>query len=96
VQILWVLDHIRDLECDFSAIHRISDMYSLPAPLFFQFAARMSCYQGVMKVLLEKEIQEQEGSGSGRDTAVGNSQMVQSDPLSLQANFGDIMEVAEG
>jgi len=99
VQILWVLDFLPDLASDFSAIHRISDMYSLPSSLFFNFATRMSCYKGVIKALLEDEIQQKEKNRSGggeRTVYSDDNDMVESDPVSLQSNFGDIMEVAEG
>jgi len=43
-----VRDHLRDLASDFSAIHGIRDMLSLPGPVFFAFAYRLSAYQGVM------------------------------------------------
>lgn len=74
-------------------------MYSLPSSLFFNLAARMSCYQGVIKTLLEQEIQQKEKNRSGggeRAVYDNDSEMVESDPISLQSNFGDIMEVAEG
>jgi hypothetical protein len=50
-----VLDHIADLESDFSAIHRISDMYSLDGPTFFSLAYRLSAYRGVMRARVENE-----------------------------------------
>ena len=43
-----MLDHLRDLASDFSAVHGIRDMLALPGPVFFAFAYRMSAYQGVM------------------------------------------------
>lgn len=55
----WVLDHLEDLESDFSAIHGIRDMYSLPGPQFFSLAMRMSAYRGVMAARVA-EIQERE------------------------------------
>ena len=41
-------DHLADLASDFSAIHGIRDMLSLPGPVFFALAYRLSAYQGVM------------------------------------------------
>ena len=41
-------DHLADLASDFSAVHGIRDMLSLPGPVFFAFAYRLSAYQGVM------------------------------------------------
>lgn len=37
-----------DLESDFSAIHRIDDIYALDGPKFFRLAHRISAYQGVI------------------------------------------------
>jgi hypothetical protein len=48
VQVAWVLEHLADLASDFSAIHGIRDMLSLPGPVFFALAYRLSAYQGVM------------------------------------------------
>ena len=46
----WVLAYLDDLESDFSALHRVDDMYSMPAPRFFRLACRMTAYAGVMQV----------------------------------------------
>lgn len=43
-----MLEHLADLASDFSAIHGIRDMLSLPGPVFFSLAYRLSAYQGVM------------------------------------------------
>jgi hypothetical protein len=45
-----VIDHLDDLESDFSVFHRVDDIYSLDGPRFFRLAARLSAYQGVMAV----------------------------------------------
>ncbi len=47
---MWVLDYLDDLESDFSAIHRIEDMYELDGPRFFSLAMRLAAYPGVMQV----------------------------------------------
>lgn len=65
---MWVLDHLEDLESDFSVLHRVEDMYSLDGPQFFRKAMRMAAYQGVMAARVA-EIQERQnkkgGGGSG-------------------------------
>lgn len=47
-----------DLASDFSAIHRIDDMYALDGPVFMQLAFRMPSYQGCMRTRLD--LQEQQ------------------------------------
>lgn len=44
-----MLSHLADLESDFSAIHRITDMYALDGPRFFQMAYRLPVYEGVLR-----------------------------------------------
>jgi hypothetical protein len=44
-----VIYHLADLQSDFSAIHRIDDMYALDAPTFFRLAYRLPVYQGVLR-----------------------------------------------
>lgn len=91
---MWVLDYLSDLESDFSAIHGIDDIYSLPGPRFFRFAYRITAYQGLLSALQQKQ-QEQTGGGIQvqGDTTY---QEVQPDALSLSAGLGEFVEVAEG
>jgi hypothetical protein len=49
------LDHLDDLESDFSAIHGVRNMLALPAPQFFRMAERMPAYQGMMRSVVERE-----------------------------------------
>lgn len=45
---MWVIDHVDDLESDFSVFHRVDDLHALPAARFFRLAARIFAYEGVM------------------------------------------------
>lgn len=49
-QVIWVLDHRRDLEADFRAFFHLDprSMYALPGPEFFALAVRTVAFQGVM------------------------------------------------
>lgn len=47
-----MLAHLDDLRSDFSAIHRIDDMYALSGPDFMRLAYRLPVYQGVMQARL--------------------------------------------
>jgi len=51
---MWVLDHLDDLESDFSAIHGIENMYDLPSRKFLAMAERLAAYDGVMAARLAK------------------------------------------
>ena len=48
-------DHLADLASDFSAIHGIRDMLSLPGPVFFSLAERLYLYPGVMAARAEEQ-----------------------------------------
>ncbi len=52
---MWTLDHLDDLESDFSAIHGISDMLAMPAPKFFRMAERLPAYRGMVRNVVEQE-----------------------------------------
>jgi hypothetical protein len=57
-QVMWVVDHLDDLDSDFSVLHGEGDALSLPAPRFFARAARLAAYPGVMRLRVENEIAE--------------------------------------
>jgi hypothetical protein len=42
----WVLDHLDDLESDFSVFHRVDDLYELDAERFWAMAERIMHYGG--------------------------------------------------
>src|SRR5690606_8428162 len=46
-QVAWVIDHLADLESDFSRFHRIDDIYALDGPRFMRLAWRIGVYEGV-------------------------------------------------
>lgn len=43
-----MVDHLDDLESDFSVFHRVDNIYAMPARRFVQLAVRLPAYQGVM------------------------------------------------
>jgi len=49
---MWVVDHLEDLESDFSVFHRIDNIRTLDGPRFFRLALRIFAYDGVMAVRL--------------------------------------------
>lgn len=56
-QLLWILDHERDLMADFRAIYHLSwtKALRLPGPEFFALASRLPAYNGVMAIRSEEE-----------------------------------------
>jgi hypothetical protein len=48
IEVGWVLGYLSDLESDFSAFHRVSDMYAMESTKFLRLAARIFAYGGVM------------------------------------------------
>ncbi|GAA3230668.1 hypothetical protein GCM10017691_23830 [Pseudonocardia petroleophila] len=45
-----MIDNLADLESDFSVFHRVDDIYSLDGPRFFQWAYRITAYEGMVKM----------------------------------------------
>jgi hypothetical protein len=90
-----VLAHLADLESDFSAIHRIDDMYALDGPTFMRMAFRLPVYQGVMRQRLllqdhDTTTPQQQGQLVGGEMtdaqveAMRNQARAQRNPTALQ------------
>lgn len=63
-QLAWVPRHLADLESDMSAIHRVDDIWSMPAARLFRMAWRLPHYQGVMRDAVLAE-QHEHGENTG-------------------------------
>lgn len=59
-QLSWVPGHLADIESDMSAIHRVDDIWAMPAARFFSLAWRLPCYRGVMRERVLREQQDAE------------------------------------
>jgi hypothetical protein len=70
--VLWVLDHLADIESDLSAIHRVDNMWSMPATRFLRLAERLVAYPGVMRARAEMEAAESGGHIPDRGTRPRN------------------------
>jgi hypothetical protein len=59
---MWLPAWLPDIESDMSAVHRVDDIYSMPAARFFRLAWRLPHYQGVIRdrVLALQREQEDE------------------------------------
>ena len=61
---VWILDHLDDLDADFLAIYGINEpLDSLSGPRFFKLAYRVSAFNGVMAARIAAQQQEQSESG---------------------------------
>lgn len=58
----WVLQHLEDLDADFSRYYRV-DWQTLTGPRFFSRAQRVSAYGGIMTAVVEKALQPEEPEG---------------------------------
>lgn len=54
-EILWVTEHLRDLEADFLVFYRIADLTQIPSAQFFALALRTPAYSGVMAARMAQE-----------------------------------------
>lgn len=57
-QIIWVVDHLHDLEADFRVFYRIEDIYAMPSAQFLQFAWRVGAYQGAVAAQMERRAEK--------------------------------------
>jgi hypothetical protein len=55
-----VLDWLDEIESDMSAVHRVDDIWSMPAAKFFRFAWLLPAYRGAVR---ERRLREQHETG---------------------------------
>lgn len=55
-----MLDHLADLESDFSVFHRVDDMYALSAPEFFRKGLRLRFYPGALQHRVRQVLRQRE------------------------------------
>lgn len=70
-QLMWVPRCLPDIESDMSAVHRVDDIWSMPAARFFAFAWRLPCYRGAMRERVMKEQRERDGAPQARQPSPG-------------------------
>jgi hypothetical protein len=96
VQMMWILDHLADLDADFRVFYRMSWKQAVAdttGPELMALAWRVSVYQGVMAARHAAWQAEQEAtvrrSTGGREV----HQVVESTPTALAANMGDLFDI---
>jgi hypothetical protein len=60
-QVLWVVDHVDDLDADFCAFYGTPDMMALPGVRWLRRAYRVFAYEGVMAARV-KALQDEDGT----------------------------------
>lgn len=69
-ELLWILDHLDDLDADFLAIYRIDlERDEITARRYFALAQRLPAYQGVMAARLDEQREEQPSSTPTRTSS---------------------------
>ncbi|MFI5473213.1 hypothetical protein ACIA6D_23605 [Streptomyces cacaoi] len=69
-QLLWILDHLDDIDADFLAIYRIDlERDEITARRYFALAHRLPAYQGVMATRVDEERDEHNPSATPTRTS---------------------------
>lgn len=63
-----MVDHLADLESDFSVFHGINDPWSMPGPEFFRKATRLGAYDGMMTIRIEQQRKKSDPIPRGQST----------------------------
>lgn len=104
MQVLWVLDHVDDLDADFLAIYRIDlERDEVSARRYFALAHRLTAYSGVMAARAEAEREDRPHTAvSSTPTRTSNTPApARGDETELsltqfRATFPGLVSVAQG
>lgn len=61
-----MLNHLADVESDFSAIHRIDNIWDMDSARFFKLAERLAAYQGTIRMRAESQAVRDREAGQAR------------------------------
>ena len=88
-----MFDNIEDIRSDMSVLHRIDEIEEMPSRRFFSFAERLAHYEGAMRHLAMRHLEDEEGSPAptaapaiGRDAA----EMGDLDAMAVHPVWGQI------
>jgi hypothetical protein len=74
-EVLWVLDHLEDLDADFLAIYGIDlEQADVSARRYFALAHRLTAYQGVMAARVDEERERPTSSTTTRTSSTQPAQ----------------------
>lgn len=89
---MWVVDHLADIESDFSVFHRVDDPLSLSGPTFFRKAHRLAAYSGALAARVAAS--QTRSQPSHRAPGAGSGESVKKVSLSrMYAQFPDLIEM---
>jgi hypothetical protein len=83
-EVIWILDHLRDLEADFLAFYRMApaDVLALSGPRFLALAYRLSAYSGVLAARMSAAEAARQPAAPGGAKVVDSSQAaLRTDPV---------------
>jgi hypothetical protein len=101
-QVMWVLEHERDIDADFLAIYGIDlREQEVDGPRYFALAYRLTAYQGVMAALAEEEREDQPTSTTPTRTQAAPTGRAPSETAEVsltqfRAKFPGLVSVAQG
>lgn len=104
-QVMWVLDHLDDIDADFLAIYRIDlERDEVSARRYFALVHRLAAYHGVMAARIEAERAEQSPGTSSTPTrtsstpapARGDSSRTELTLTQFRAQYPGWVSVAQG
>jgi len=103
-ELLWVLDHLEDLDADFLAIYGIDLLeQEISAHRYFALAQRLTAYTGVMAARVEEEREEQQSSrtptrtsSTAPSTRQGAGESTEVSLTQFRAQFPGLVSVGGG
>lgn len=103
-ELLWILDHLDDLDADFLAIYGLDlEQVEISARRYFALAHRLPAYQGVMAARVDEERDERPAARSTptrTQTAApqgsGSSETAEVSLTQFRAQFPGLVSVAQG
>lgn len=84
--LMWIDDHLDDIESDLSVFHRVDDVDDMLAPRFVKLAKRLAHYEGAIRHWAQHDQQPAPDSPAPRqaelsDIARGSSDVMAIDPV---------------
>jgi hypothetical protein len=103
-ELLWVLDHLDDLDADFLAIYGIDlEQVEISARRYFALAYRLTAYTGVMAAVAEEEREPRQASTTPTRTSTtaapaqgGSGETAEVSLTQFRAQFPGLVSVAQG
>lgn len=90
--VMWTLNSLFDLEYDFSAVHRIENMYRMNAVRFFRFAIRILESEGTVTRLHQEQLAKKRQS----NPQAGRPIHAQPSTKQTDEEFLKVMRMREG